>query len=821
MNFLLGKFSSSLFGFLAMVFVVRGLSIKEFGQYSILIALVEFGVALAGFGGAQVLLRYVPDLFGRSQKAALDRLVSMVVSLRSLLLLLLLVLVFACSNIIASTVGLGDAIRAFEFFLLIVFFRGTLYLLSQVLESTLHQGWAQFGFSASAIVRLIGVLYLTHTSELTLMHVIWLEAAADALAVIILIFAIAKEGLAGGERNPESTEMGKAWLRENAQAILRFALAGYLQHLAILPYGGHTNRLVGGAILGPVAMAAYGFAQSLYEYIKRYLPAQLLMGAVRPIVLARYDLTKDFGSAASFCSQILQINILMCAVIAVAAGVGGVHAFSALSNGKYGLDALIIFMALLMVLVLETQRQQIDLLVQITRRYQDLIFSNAIISSSIILAAVSVQLVGGVAFPLANLLGLAVANWVANRKIEEKSGELHFDWLTTCRILVGAGMAFFLGESAEYLGLHWLAASMLALASYGIYIYINLRDLVLAFWKNAISGVFNFGGVDSGNDISQSPSGFKIAFGVLSSKESAAAIDQLASAVYPHPLYVHHDFSKSPEFSPIQPNIHVLKDPVATAWGDWSLVAATYRLMREALKDPEVRYFQLLSESCMLVQPVSKFEGYLHRERPDAMLDFVSLHQIEALRSHGWRYITGAGFWRRFVRKLSRSAFPEHLKKAEHGVNLVDSRAATGGVLPSLADWWLKACLVSLTARLQGETPCHLAIGSQWLCVSSRVARHLLLAQERGGNFYAHFEKSHIPDEAYFQSLIAGLRLAYPDLKINPSNHILFWENNGTGPDLISMERLEGIKSSGKFFARKFSLDMSDEVRIAMTGRGI
>lgn len=39
----------------------------------------------------------------------------------------------------------------------------------------------------------------------------------------------------------------------------------YLQHLAILPYGGNMNRLVGGNLFGDLVMASFGFAQSLYE----------------------------------------------------------------------------------------------------------------------------------------------------------------------------------------------------------------------------------------------------------------------------------------------------------------------------------------------------------------------------------------------------------------------------------------------------------------------------------------------------------------------------------------------------------------------------
>lgn len=134
----------------------------------------------------------------------------------------------------------------------------------------------------------------------------------------------------------------------------------------------------------------------------------------------------------------------------------------------------------------------------------------------------------------------------------------------------------------------------------------------------------------------------KIAFGVLSCRDSAAAVTQLANAVYPHRVIVHHDFSKHYDFDIERPNVIILPQPLNTAWAGWSLVEACALLMQEEMRDPQCTHFQLLSESCLPIRSIKDFESYLAATQPDAMIDLELLTNpgSDILLSHGWRYLT-------------------------------------------------------------------------------------------------------------------------------------------------------------------------------------
>ncbi|MFM9913831.1 MAG: sulfotransferase [Methylophilaceae bacterium] len=480
LHFFIGKSTSALAGILAMLLVIRELSVEAFAAYSVLLAFVELLTALAGFGLAHALLRYVPELYAKHYQTSLKQLVIGSVVARTLLLLLFVAIAYLCSGKLAPHVGLEESLAAFKIFLLVVVLRSTAQFLSQILESALHQGSAQLGFSAAAMARLLGMVYLYNQGQVDLVDVIWVEAIGDGLSLLIMAAGVMRVIASSSIPNQGSIDDG-SWLRSNLRKIGKFALAGYLQHLAITPYGGHTNRLLGGSMLGASAMAHFGFAQSLYEYVKRYLPAQLLVGLIRPIVVARYSKDRDFSVATVICEQVLQLNILLIGGMLVLLVVGGGDALSAISAGKYGADAFYLVVMLFVVLLLETERQQLELLIQVVGRYQYLIPSNVLLSASVLIAIVLLPTLGAVAFSIANLVGLIVANTWVQQHLKSVGFIYRHDWYGIFKIVVVFTVSTAFGAVVKFLGLPWYWACLLATTLYSALGYFMCGGVVRTF----------------------------------------------------------------------------------------------------------------------------------------------------------------------------------------------------------------------------------------------------------------------------------------------------------------------------------------------------
>ncbi|MYN17674.1 oligosaccharide flippase family protein [Rugamonas sp. FT107W] len=813
LHFLLGKGISSIAGFLGIVLVIRLLPVDQFASYSVLVALVETLTAVSGLGLAHALLRYVPELYAQHYQQALRRYVGGSVMLRSAVLLLATLVAFLCSNHLAPLIGLGDEIGPFRLFLLLVFVRSTSQFLSQILESTLHQANAQFAFSLSAVTRLAGMLYLSSRHDVRLMEVIWVEVASDALGLAVMLYGVLRmlsQGAEGGAIPDDDAH----WLRRHLRQIGRFALAGYAQHLAILPYGGNTNRLVGGRMLADAAMASYGFAQSLYEYVKRYLPAQLLVGLIRPVVVARYAQHRDFADAARMSGKVLQINMLCIGAAFVGLAVGGPEAIKWMSAGKYGTEVAVILLALFIVLLLETQRQQLELLVQTVEIYKVLIPSNVVLAASVLLAVLLLPAWGAVSFPVANIVGLVIANAWVQRRMDAFGFRFRHDWISSAQVLGIIAVATLVGLGLKEPGMSWYLAALLSGVVYSVLGYFICGDMVRDFVSDLTgSGRKLLPPLEPAAAVDRPT----IAFGVLSSKQSTAAVEQIAAAVHPHPVYVHHDFSKQPDFAPRGDNITLLEQPVTTAWGDWSLVEATYRLMARALANPAVTHFQLLSESCLPLQDIARFEAYLLKEQPDAMIDILPVSTDQILYSHGWRYLPRTALLRRIGRRASTwVAGNQHAHRDLGSLNL--SLALPAANFSGRVAQWVGRSALRLAARsgqrlLDANALQGYAIGAQWFGANRRTVQWLLLARQALPAFTAHYQRCHIPDESYVHTLLHNAVAAGLPLRMAPANHALYWDGNGTGPDLLTDRDYGRLSASGKYFGRKFDLDPATALR--------
>ena len=467
-HFLVGKGVSSTAGFCAMLVVVRLLPIEAFAVYSVLIALVELFTAVSGVGLTHALLRYVPELYGGHYHVALRQFLLGTLSLRSIILLTSALIAYLFSDALAELLGISGMQQALNAFLLVVVLRSTGNFLSQVLESTLHQGKAQVGYSLSSLIRLTGMFYLLAQGQGGLTQVILVEAMSEAVRTLVTLAAVLRIASGADSGQAPIPADDATWLKTHLQQIVKFAISGYTQHLVVLPFGSNMNRLVCGQMFNSWIVANFGFAQSLYEYCKRYLPAQLLAGLIRPVLVARYSTGRDFAAAAWLCEGVFQVNLVILGLAFTGMAGAGEEILSLISGGKYGKEALVVLAWLLLALLLETRRLLLEILVQAVERYAIMIPSNILLALSILPAIAFAPRLGAIAFPIANCIGLLIANsWVRYRL--SLSGMTYSNHRgPQIRITASALLAIAIALLMKRLGLDWPFALAASVACYSI-----------------------------------------------------------------------------------------------------------------------------------------------------------------------------------------------------------------------------------------------------------------------------------------------------------------------------------------------------------------
>jgi hypothetical protein len=312
----------------------------------------------------------------------------------------------------------------------------------------------------------------------------------------------------------------------------------------------------------------------------------------------------------------------------------------------------------------------------------------------------------------------------------------------------------------------------------------------------------------------------KLAFGILSAREDPAAIGQLIASLGPHSLiFAHHDVSKSP--APVlhhRPNLRLVREPVRTHWGAWSLCEAILRLLRDALADPDWGYFQLLSGSCLPIKRIDAFQRFLDDADTDANVDMVALDEDPvAMMSHGYRaYAQADTTGHRVLRKLRRWYLGDHPHRVDRqGLGFAlpaPERAGGAGARIALGSMRLVTAgsAPGIDHPFNGRLRCF--AGSTWWG-ARRAACEYLLAQPDDGPLQRFFKRVSIPDEFYFQTVLGNSGFA-----IGESNHMIS-RFDDAHPTRLEAAALPALAASPRFFARKFPDDPTDPLRLEVLSR--
>ncbi len=174
------------------------------------------------------------------------------------------------------------------------------------------------------------------------------------------------------------------------------------------------------------------------------------------------------------------------------------------------------------------------------------------------------------------------------------------------------------------------------------------------------------------------------------------------------------------------PRVTFAKRRVRCGWGEWSLVAATLQAVRAAVDAfPHATHFYMLSGDCM---PIKTAE-HVHARLEDDDADFIESFDFF---TSDW-IKTGI----KDERLIYRHWFNERQRKA----------------------WFYGSMAMQKRLGLARKVPADLRIriGSQWWCLRRRTVEAVLAFIDRRPDVLRFFKTTWIPDETFFQTIVAHL----------------------------------------------------------------
>lgn len=268
---------------------------------------------------------------------------------------------------------------------------------------------------------------------------------------------------------------------------------------------------------------------------------------------------------------------------------------------------------------------------------------------------------------------------------------------------------------------------------------------------------------------------------IISGYKRPDLLARLVRALEGRPCAIHID-AKSPIFGEVVealkdvPDVHYLPRHVCH-WGSFGHVEASLKGLRW-LRTTNCDYAALLTGQCYPLRTISSVELLLNALNGSSIIDF--------------------------------NAFP-HPRWEKGGWPRVDRFHVQAFGRPRPIRLWRRR--VPLGLYPYG--------GSSYWCLSLASAEYILDFVEANPDFVRFFRSVLIPDEIFFQTILANSPLR--DTLTNYTIHYIAWTLNQPSPHILNS--VDQAFASGKWFARKFEdlavLDAIDERRAENSQRKI
>jgi O-antigen/teichoic acid export membrane protein len=481
-HFITGKAFTAISTLSVMLLLARALPKADYAVVITVEAIVTLTGMAASFGINQTLLRYIPELRVENNGLALYRLIRNAIISRAWVFGLAIIGLAAAGPWLAEWLHFSGRISLLPLFLIAGWTSLMWFLVAQVMESLMWQKTSQYTIAITAALRLtlLGISY--SQGEADLERVVWIEVITHNLTLIMLLLGT----WYNQRQDPYRLKGNLSWFHDNKKRISRYALHGYGFSLSSLLYGSHSNRAISARFLSSSAMGDYGFADSLTNLFRRFLPSALLIGFIRPLYFARYTETNQLHDLERMANLIFRINLVFLGMAALTLIFFGKPVLDILTSGKYG-DTVYLVSAMLGVLALESLRMQYVLLCQTIEENGILIYSNIILSLSLILSLPFFPAIGAWAIVLANLVGNILSIIYIHIRFAPRNVAFKLDMPPILNTLLGLAIAIGAGYQIQIIS-NWILAGIASLIVFAALLVIlkSFTNTEIMYFKNLL-----------------------------------------------------------------------------------------------------------------------------------------------------------------------------------------------------------------------------------------------------------------------------------------------------------------------------------------------
>jgi O-antigen/teichoic acid export membrane protein len=354
-HFLIGKVVSAVLALSILLWLVRLLTVAEYGTYVALVAGVELALVITSFGMPWVAARYFPEFRMHANGKQLAQFAWQFIALICLFVISGALLLFMAMPWLLVPMKLGQQMDVARLYLLVLVLEGSRRNIQEcILEPLLLQAQAQFSQVVRNLALLVCLGVLVVQDAVNLQHVVLAELAGTILGT-----ASALHGVVRYLRIHRNLHGKDGWQPPRWLDMLSTARHMYFSCLVNMTYSQPIFIFLTQRFLGVESTALFGFILNIYAQIHRYLPANLLFGLIRPKLVASYVGEGSMGQLMRNANLVGKMSLFVLMPLLVFAWLTGGELLSLLSGGKFIQSGYYLGGMLLMLIPL-SQRQILE-----------------------------------------------------------------------------------------------------------------------------------------------------------------------------------------------------------------------------------------------------------------------------------------------------------------------------------------------------------------------------------------------------------------------------------------------------------------------------
>lgn len=473
-SFLAGRLGSGILGLVNFLLLVRALSTSQYGSYVTAIALMELALGASLAGIDWVAIRALPEYRIKASARSFRLFVVQLLAWRSALLVPCAVGGLLLSEQIAATSGLKESASIVSAAALLLLVEGLArFTRDTLLDSLILQKASQTSLISKNVMMCAGLcLCVLGVIALDARKILLLEACAAMLGLAIALVALTRH-LADKSTVPR---YDVEWQPTSFVARWRAAQGNYGASLIAQLSSANTVQILVARMLDPVSAATFGFARQLTDQIRKYLPSEMFLGLIRPMIISRFSANRCMQTLCAQLTALLKLAMTPIVLAVIVFSAGGEPLLSLIGGERYA-GALPFVLGFLAVMYCYQLRRNLELMLVTIEHSTALLLGSvaalAALPLGVLLLAMMESALGGVLGALlAEITFVSAIVWQLRRSRSGYEFPLRTAAFFFVFGLVIGGLAFVLAAAVGSVALRVFVAVLCVLL------------FVFAFWKS-------------------------------------------------------------------------------------------------------------------------------------------------------------------------------------------------------------------------------------------------------------------------------------------------------------------------------------------------